>query len=161
MKQPLWNTHNPVPLFLWTQGVESVNMSQMDIKSKTCDIRNWRGKNIYFSTYPPQRSVHLSHRFTSSSKPTAYTSASGRATSANFVRPWENSLNPIMDRFTRWTLPTVYMKHFFVNILCIKSSCSQKKRVRESCSSVVHISSTGAILTTETSLWTCACAAAT
>jgi hypothetical protein len=27
----------------------------MDIKSKTCDIRNWKKEqeNIYFSTYPP------------------------------------------------------------------------------------------------------------
>jgi hypothetical protein len=36
-----------------------------------------------------------------------------------------------------------------------------KKRTTERCSSVAHSSSAITILTTETSLWTCACASAT
>jgi hypothetical protein len=51
---------------------ESVNRSQMDVKPKTCDIRNWGEKTpIYFSTYPPPTLIHLSHHFTSASKPAA------------------------------------------------------------------------------------------
>jgi hypothetical protein len=48
---------------------------------------------------------------------------------------------------------------FLMNILCIKSFCPQKS-ITERFSSVVH-SSTVANLTTETSLWTCACVSAT
>jgi hypothetical protein len=47
--------------------VESVNRSQMDIKH----VIFQHGKSIYFSTYPPPTLIHLSHRFTSASKPTA------------------------------------------------------------------------------------------
>jgi hypothetical protein len=50
---------------------ESVKRSQMDIKRKTCDMRTWKIRNIYFSTYPPPTLIHLSHRFTSASKPAA------------------------------------------------------------------------------------------
>jgi hypothetical protein len=46
-------------------------------------------------------------------------------------------------------------EYFFMNILCIESF-TQKTRIRERCSSVVHASSTVEILTYETSLWTCA-----
>jgi hypothetical protein len=49
---------------------DSVNRSQMNIKRQICDIRTWK-KNIYLSTYPPQTLIHLPHRFTSASKPTA------------------------------------------------------------------------------------------
>jgi hypothetical protein len=49
---------------------ESVNRSQMHIKHKTFDIRTWK-KTTYFSTYPPPKSIHLSDRFASASKPAA------------------------------------------------------------------------------------------
>jgi hypothetical protein len=35
-------------------------------------------------------------------------------------------LDPVVNRFTRQTLPTVNRKHFFMNILCTESFCSQK-----------------------------------
>jgi hypothetical protein len=70
-------------------------------------------------------------------------------------------LDPVVNRFMRQTLPTVNRKHFFMNILCIKSFCSQRKRTTEHCSSVIYFSNTVAILITETSLWTWACAFAT
>jgi hypothetical protein len=57
-------------LYLNNYEGEPVNRSQMDIKCKTCYIQTWK-KKIYFSTYPPSTSVHLSHHFTSESKPTA------------------------------------------------------------------------------------------
>jgi hypothetical protein len=43
-----------------------------------------------------------------------------------------------------------------MNILCIEFFCSQKS-TKELCSSVAYPSSTVTVLTTETSLWTCAC----
>jgi hypothetical protein len=52
------------------------------------------------------------------------------------------------------------MKHFFTNILYIESFCPPKN-AQQRCSSVVHPSCTVAILTTETSLWTCAWVSAT
>jgi hypothetical protein len=60
-----------------------------------------------------------------------------------------------VNRFTRQTFPTVNRKHFFMNIPCIESF-AHKKCTTERCSWVVYSSSTVVILTTETSLWTCA-----
>jgi hypothetical protein len=57
-----------------------------------------------------------------------------------------------VSRFTRQTLPNINRKHF-MNILFVESFCTQKKGTTESCSSVLHSSSTVAILTTET-CWT-------
>jgi hypothetical protein len=45
-------------------------MSQMRIKRKACDTRTWK-QNLYFSTYPPAKLIHLSHRSTTASKPAA------------------------------------------------------------------------------------------
>jgi hypothetical protein len=50
--------------------------------------------------------------------------------------------------------------YFFMNILCIESFAHQE-HTSERCSSVVYFSSKVAILTTKTSIWTCACASAT
>jgi hypothetical protein len=71
-----------------------------------------------------------------------------------------NVCHPVLNRFTRQTLPTVNRKHFFMNVLWLESFCP-KIRTTERCSSVVQSSSTVAILTTELSLWTCACASVT
>jgi hypothetical protein len=54
-------------------------------------------------------------------------------------------LVPVVNRFTRQTLPTVNRKHFFMNILFIESFCPQKKRTPERCSSVVCFATTIAI----------------
>jgi hypothetical protein len=35
-------------------------------------------------------------------------------------------LDPVVNRFTRQTLPTINRKHFFMNVLCIESFCPQK-----------------------------------
>jgi hypothetical protein len=54
----------------------------------------------------------------------------------NFQMSLREFLNPVVNHFTWQTLPTVNMKHFFINILCIESCCPQK-RTTERCSSVV------------------------
>jgi hypothetical protein len=64
------------------------------------------------------------------------------------------------NRFMGQRVPIANGKHFFRNILCIESFCPQK-RTRERCTWVLYSSSMVAILTTETTLWTCACASAT
>jgi hypothetical protein len=77
----------------------------------------------------------------------------------DFRTPLSEFLDPVVNRFTRWTFPTVNMKHFFMNILCIESFCPQKTQ-KQLCSSVGHSSSTVTILTTATSLRTmrmCVC----
>jgi hypothetical protein len=100
------------------------------------------GKNIYFSTYPPPTLIHLSHRFTSASKPTTQKSLTVvLATSAPPFQPLRHQRNvchPVVNSFTRHTLPTVNRKHFFMNILCIEFFRPQKKRTTERCSSVVY-----------------------
>jgi hypothetical protein len=67
-----------------------------------------------------------------------------------------NVCHPFVNRFTRQTLTTVNRKHFFMNIPCIETLCPQKNTTYR-CSSVVHSSTMVTILTTVTSLWTCAC----
>jgi hypothetical protein len=50
------------------------------------------------------------------------------ATSAPPFQPdrhLRNVFHPVVNRFTRQTLPTVNRKHFFMNILCIESFCPQ------------------------------------
>jgi hypothetical protein len=63
------------------------------------------------------------------------------------LRHQRNIYHPVVNHFTRQTLLTINTKHFFMNILC--------------CSLVVKSSNTVAILTTETSLWTCTYMSAT
>jgi hypothetical protein len=78
-----------------------------------------------------------------------------------YFRHQRNVYHPVMNRFTRQTLPTVNRKYFFMNILCIESFCPQKKLTPQRCYSVLHPSNTVAILTTEASPWICACASPT
>jgi hypothetical protein len=78
----------------------------------------------------------------------------------DFRMSFREFLDPVVNRFTRQTLPTVSRKYLFMYIPCIESF-SYKKRTTERWSSVGYSSSMVTILTTETSLWTCACASAT
>jgi hypothetical protein len=118
-------------------------------------------KNIYFSTYHPPTLIHLSYLFTSASKPAAlkFWPLSQPLSHLRFnlfvtIETFATFLDPIGNCFMQQTLPTLNRKHFFMNILCTKSFRTQK-RTRERCSAVVHASSTVAVLTTETNLWTC------
>jgi hypothetical protein len=75
----------------------------------------------YFSKYPPPTLVHVSHRFTSASKPAPQKSFVVSTTSAPEFQPLRHQRNvchPVMNRFKRQTLPTVNKKHLFMNILC-------------------------------------------
>jgi hypothetical protein len=42
------------------------------------------------------------------------------------LRHQRNVCHPVVNRFTRQTLPNVNRKHFFMNILCIEPFCPQK-----------------------------------
>jgi hypothetical protein len=57
----------------------------------------------------------LSYRFISASKPLPHLSFNLFVLSGKFA----TILDPVLNRFKRQTLPTVNMKHFFMNILCI------------------------------------------
>jgi hypothetical protein len=48
--------------------------------------------------------------------------------SGDFRTPSRKFLDPVVNRFSRQTLPTVNRKHIFMNILCIESFCPQKKK---------------------------------
>jgi hypothetical protein len=43
----------------------------------------------------------------------------------DFRMSFREFLGPVVNRFTRQTLPNVNRKHFFMNILCIEFFCSQ------------------------------------
>jgi hypothetical protein len=62
-------------------------------------------------------------------------------------------LEPVVNRFTRQTIPNLNRKRLFMNMLYIEPFFPQKPTT-ERCSSTVRSSRTVAILTTETSIWT-------
>jgi hypothetical protein len=152
---------------------QSANRLQMGIKRKTCDFRNFKNRlfldisSTNIDTFVPSRYQCVENRsievFRLLSQQLASVAISkgrsGRAPSATFKSRWEFR-DPVVNRFTRQTLPTVNRKYFFMNILCIQSFSQQKHTIGR-CPSVVHSSSTVAILTTETILWTWAWASAT
>jgi hypothetical protein len=65
----------------------------------------------------------------------------------NFWTSLREFIDPVINRFTWQTVPKINRKHLFMNIFCTESF-AHKKRTTEHFSSV-------AILTTETSPWTC------
>jgi hypothetical protein len=52
---------------------------------------------------------------------------------------WWNSWQPVVNSFTRQTLPTVQRKHFFMNIFCIEFFCQQKMENRTLLFGSVHL----------------------
>jgi hypothetical protein len=90
------------------------------------------GRNIHFSTYPPPTLIHLSHRFTSASKPTTWKPfdccLSNFRTSISTCPSSAKRLPQVVNRFTRQTLPYINRKYFFMNILRFESFCPQKKK---------------------------------
>jgi hypothetical protein len=73
--------------------------------------------------------IFLSTRINSSIRCT-FVSATWSSIICDFRTSLREFLNPVVNRFTRQTLPTVCRKHFFMNILCIKSFYPQKPRNR-------------------------------
>jgi hypothetical protein len=106
---------------------ESVNRPQMDIKLKYTVFD--AGKNIYFSIYPPTTLIHLSHRLPVLRNPQNKNLLSVVTTHfapvGYYLRLFE-FLDPAVNHFTQQTLPTVNMKRFYINVLCIESFCPQK-----------------------------------
>jgi hypothetical protein len=137
----------------------------MDIKHITCDIRT--GKKHIFLDIPSTNinklvpslyqcvKTHSIEVFWLLSQPLPH--LVGHNLRLSNVLEF---LDPVVNCFTRQTLPNVNREHLFMNILYIEFFCPQK-RTTERCTSVVHSSSTFAILTTEISLWTYACASTT
>jgi hypothetical protein len=120
------------------------------------------GKNIYFSTYRPAELVPSLYQcvetrsievFWLPSQPLRFIICNFRTSSREF-------LDPVINSFTRQTLPNLKSKYFFINIFAAILSIN-KIHTTECFSSAVHSSNTVAILTTETSLWICAWASAT
>jgi hypothetical protein len=70
---------------------------------------------------------------------------------------FEPGTNIYFPLYATKTVPTVNRKHFFINILCVKFFFPHRN-TKECCFSLVHSSNTVAILTTDTSFWTGACA---
>jgi hypothetical protein len=129
---------------------ESVNRSQTDIKRKTCDIRTWK-KHLFFDISSTNIDNTCPHRFTSASEPSAWKSSdcclSHFHTSVSSSSPSAKRLSPSYEPL--YATDTSHRKQ------------EKKNRTTQRCSSLVYPSSTVAILTTETSLWTCSCASAT
>jgi hypothetical protein len=128
----------------------------MDIRRKTCDIRKWK-KHLFLDVFATTL-LHLPNRFSSASKPAAWKPFQCCLSHVRtwldiicrFRRPVREFLNPVVNRFTRQTLPTISTKPFSMNIHCIEYFAHKRHRI-ERCSSVIYPSST-AIFTTETSL---------
>jgi hypothetical protein len=136
------------------------------MKRKTCDNRTWA--KLLFSTYHPLISIHLSHRFTRASKPAAeefLTVVS--ATSApqfrhlrlsnDLEKIYRTSCESFYTTDTSHRKQEICLYEYPFNWVLLPTN----KRTTERCSSVGYSSSTVAIFTTETSLWTCACASTT
>jgi hypothetical protein len=138
----------------------------MDIKRKTCDIRTWK-KHLFLDisstnidTRVPSlyqcfeiRSIEV---FLLLSQPLPHLVGHHLRHSNVLERIFRPSYEPLYATNTS----QCKQQKFFVNILCIKTFCPQK-RTTECCPSVVHSTSTVAILTTKICFWICASASAT
>jgi hypothetical protein len=105
----------------------------MDIKRKTCDIRTWKKLNFFLDIstnidtlvpllYQPveTRSIEI---FWLSFQPLRYL----RFVICDFLKSLREFLDPVVNRFSWQTLPTVNRKHLFINILCTEYFDPQKK----------------------------------
>jgi hypothetical protein len=105
-------------LAILTYEGEWVNMSQMDIKRKTCDIRTC--KKIFLdtsSTNPDTLAPSLYQCVETRSIGVFWLMSQGFQP----LRHQRNFCHPDVNHFTRQTFPTVNRKHFFMNILFIES----------------------------------------
>jgi hypothetical protein len=106
----------------------------MDINRKTCDIETWKKTFIsrhilhqHWYICPIALPVCQNPQHGSLLTVASATCTTGQASSVTCEHPWENFLTQLWVKcFMRQTLPTISRKHFFMNILCIGSFCSQK-----------------------------------
>jgi hypothetical protein len=122
-------------------------------------------ENVYLSTCPPPKLIHLSHRFTSASKSATQTyfdccfshfrtSVSTSSSSAKRLPP---SCEPLYATNTSHRKQQTFRYEYPLHWVMLPT----KNNTTERCCSVLHASSTVAILTEETSFWTYACTSAT
>jgi hypothetical protein len=120
---------------------KSVNRSQIYIEHIKHVI--FEPENTYFSTYPPPTLIHLSHRFTSASKPAAQKSF--EVLSQPLPRPVRHQLQ-LSNALERISQPSCWTalsdKHFPPQTGNISLWISFTLTI-EGCSSVVYFSSTG------------------
>jgi hypothetical protein len=103
------------------------------MKRKTRDIPS-RKKSIYFTTYPPPKLIHLSHRFTRASKHTAQVFWLLSQPLPHVVGHHLLFSN-VLERIFRTSCEQLFapnrkQEYLFTNILCIQSLCSQKAHNR-------------------------------
>jgi hypothetical protein len=113
-----WETFDPAPALIYEE--ESVNRSQMDIKRKICDIRTWK-KHLFFEISSTNIDTLVPSLYQHRPQDGSF-SAVVSATSAppfHILRHQQNIFHPVVNRFTRQSLPTVNRKHFSVNIFYI------------------------------------------
>jgi hypothetical protein len=112
----------------------------MYIKSKTCDIQNWEKTFIsrhILHQHRYSRLIALPVRRNLQHRKSFDCCLRHFCTSVSTSSPFREFLDPVMNRFTRQTLPTVNRKKLFMNNLCIEYFGPQKSTT-ERCSSVVH-----------------------
>jgi hypothetical protein len=109
---------------------ESVNRPQMDIKRKTCDIRTWK-KHLFLdiSSTNIDTVVLLLYQCVESPQHRSLLTVVSAISPPPFqpLRHQLNACHPVLNRFTRKKISTVYRKHLFTNILSTESFCPQKK----------------------------------
>jgi hypothetical protein len=102
----------------------------MYIKHKTCDIRIWK-KHIFLDI--PSTNIYtlvpLLYQCAETRNVEVFLLLSQPLRFNLFVisEIFVTFLDQVVNSFTRQTLPIVNRKYLFMNILCIKSSCPQKK----------------------------------
>jgi hypothetical protein len=115
----------------------------------------WQHPCYTVCRYPPVSSNQLFHPLHS-----CFCRNLNRATWSGLICVFQMSLreflDPIVNRLTGQTLPTVNKKHFFMNILCTESFCPQKSTTK--CrTSVVHLARSTFWLLKPASTCACAC----
>jgi hypothetical protein len=154
-------TRGFVILDRWCHEEESVNGSQMDIKRKNMWYSNLEETFISrhilhqrWYTWVETRSIEkyfgycLGHFSTSASTSSSSAKSLPRFSHQLWTALRDKHFPPQTGNISLWISFT--LSHF-----------AHKNALTERCSSVVHSSSTVAILTIKISLWTCACASVT
>jgi hypothetical protein len=111
---------------------ESVNRSQMDIKSKIRYIRTRKKKHLFLDISSTNTDTLVPSIYQCVWNPqyrsilTVVRHFRTSVSSANFERPWENFSTQLWSALRDKYFPSVNRKYFFINILWIESFCPQK-----------------------------------
>jgi hypothetical protein len=147
---------------------ETVNRSQIELSRKTCDIRNWK-RNVFLDISSTNtdilvpslclcvetRSIEV---FWLLSQPLPQLIGHYLRLSNILERISGPSYEPLSATNTSHRKQEIFIYECPLHWVLLPT---KKKSTTERCSSVVHPLSTVTILTTEISLWTCACESVT